>query len=256
LIETAFNNTAAAQVARIDSEIRVDEIHAGYGKKEVLRGISLSAAKGEMVAIIGPNGSGKSTLLKVISGFLTPTSGDVWFENERITSLLPHDRVRIGLRYFMQGGRVFPNLTVRENLEMGAIGLPTQERKEKITAVLDLFPNLATLLSRRAGSLSGGERQALALAMLLIMRPRLLLLDEPSAGLSPKVVETILSTVRDLTRIWGITVLLVEQNIQQALSICERAIALVNGRVALETNRPLDWLTSGELEQFFLGYKV
>jgi branched-chain amino acid transport system ATP-binding protein len=254
LIESAFDKTIA-RANGTDSEIRVENIHAGYGKKEVLRGISLGAAKGQMIALIGPNGSGKSTLLKVIAGFLAPTNGDVWFDGRRITSVAAHLRVKIGLAYFMQGGRVFPNLTVKENLDMGALSILPAERKENIAAVLDLFPNIRSLLDRRSGLLSGGERQALALAMLLIMHPRLLLLDEPSAGLSPKLIQNMLTKVRDLTRMWGTTVLLVEQNIQQALSICERALVLVNGRVAMETDRPAEWLRSGELEQFFLGYE-
>jgi len=255
VIEAALDNRTARQI-RVEYEIRARDIRAGYGKKEVLRGVSVAATKGEMLAVIGPNGSGKSTLLKVIAGFLTPATGDVWFDEQEITRMSPHRRVAAGLRYFMQGGRVFPNLSVEENLEMGAISIAPLERKEKIDAMLDLFPNLRGLLNRRAGLLSGGERQALALAMLLITQPRLLLLDEPSTGLSPNIVHSILSKVRQLTRAWGITVLLVEQNIQQALSICDRGILLVNGSVALETDQPCDWLTSGELEEFFLGTRL
>jgi branched-chain amino acid transport system ATP-binding protein len=239
-----------------DYQIRVREIFAGYGKKEVLRGISLDVAKGELLAVIGPNGSGKSTLLKVIAGFVFPTSGEVWFDDQEITRMGPDRRVKIGLRYFMQGGRVFPNLTVKENLEIGAITVPATEKEEKIAAVMELFPHLEILLSRRSGALSGGERQALALAMLLITRPRLLLLDEPSAGLSPAVTETMMQKVHELTRTWGITVLLVEQNIRQALSICDRALLLANGSRVLETNRPTDWLASNELEPFFLGTRL
>lgn len=255
MIEAALDNTAA-QVRSADCEVRVRDIRAGYGKKEVLRDVSLAVAKGEMLALIGPNGSGKSTLLKTMAGFLFPTSGEVWFDNQEITRMVADRRVKIGLRYFMQGGRVFPNLTVKENLEMGAITVAANEKDEKIASVLELFPHLKLMLSRRAGALSGGERQALALAMLLITHPRLLLLDEPSAGLSPVVVQTILRKVQELTRTWGITVLLVEQNIQQALAICDRAVLLANGRVALETTRPTEWLASDELEQFFLGTRV
>ena len=254
LIEPAFDKTAA-RANGASSEIRIEDIHAGYGKKDVLKGISFGVAKGEMVALIGPNGSGKSTLLKVVAGFLAPTSGDVWFKDQRITPVAAHLRVKLGLAYFMQGGRVFPNLSVRENLDIGGISVPSAARKENIEAVLALFPNIRNLFDRRAGLLSGGERQALALAILLIRQPSLLLLDEPSAGLSPKLVQNMLTKVRDLTRMWGTTVLLVEQNIQEALSICERALVLANGRVAMETERPSQWLSSGDLEPFFLGYK-
>lgn len=255
LIETALDNTPATQ-SGADYEIRVRDILAGYGKKEVLRGISLDVAKGELLALIGPNGSGKSTFLKVLAGFLLPTCGEVWFDHQNITRMAPDRRVKTGLRYFMQGGRVFPNLTVKENLEMGAITVPATEKDEKIAAVIELFPHLENLLSRRSGSLSGGERQALALAMLLITRPRLLLLDEPSAGLSPLLTEAMMRKVHELTRMWGITVVLVEQNIRQALSICDRAILLANGNVVLETNQPTNWLASNELEQFFLGTRL
>lgn len=254
MIESAFDMTAA-RANGASPDVRIEDIHAGYGKKEVLKGISLDVAKGQMVALIGPNGSGKSTLLKVVAGFLSPTSGDVWFKDRRVTPVEAHLRVKLGLAYFMQGGRVFPNLTVKENLDIGGILIPPAERKENIETVLELFANIRNLFDRRAGLLSGGERQALALAILLIRQPSLLLLDEPSAGLSPKLVQNMLTKVRELTELWGTTVLLVEQNIKEALSICERALVLVNGRVAMETERPADWLTSGELEQFFLGYK-
>ena len=235
--------------------VRLEAIHAGYGKKEVLRGISLDIRQSQMVAVIGPNGSGKSTLLKVIAGFLAPGSGDVWFDGQRVTNFAQHHRVRLGIAYFMQGGRVFPNLTVDEYLRMGTITLPPGEREEREAEALTLFPNLTNFFRRRAGLLSGGERQALALAMLLIRRPRLLLLDEPSAGLSPKAVRDMLDKVREFNEREGGTVLLVEQNIHHALNICERAVALVNGAVALETRNPTEWLTSGELEQVFLGHR-
>ena len=234
-------------------ELRLDNIHAGYGKKEVLRGISLSALRGEIVAIVGPNGSGKSTLLKVIAGFLLPVDGRVLIKGSDATTLAPHDRVKLGVTYFMQGGRVFPNLTVKENIEMGAITISPNERVENIEAVLEVFPNLRSLSGRRAGLLSGGERQALALSLLLVRRPRLLLLDEPSAGLSPKLVQDILGKVRELSSAWETTVLLVEQNIHEALMICDRALALVNGKVALQTGQPKQWLTDGQLERLFLG---
>jgi branched-chain amino acid transport system ATP-binding protein len=236
-------------------ELRLDDIHAGYGKKEVLRGISLRARRGEIVAIVGPNGSGKSTLLKVVAGFLIPSDGRVLIKESDATTLAPHDRVKLGVTYFMQGGRVFPNLTVKENIEMGAITISPNEneRVKNIEEVLEVFPNLRSLFGRRAGLLSGGERQALALSMLLVRRPRLLLLDEPSAGLSPKLVQDILGKVRELSSAWDTTVLLVEQNIHEALIICDRALALVNGGVALQTKQPKQWLTDGRLERLFLG---
>jgi branched-chain amino acid transport system ATP-binding protein len=254
-VEKADHAQVKGSSAPRADELRLEGIHAGYGKKEVLRGVSVHALRGEMIAVVGPNGSGKSTLLKVIAGFLAPASGRVCFDGQEITPLEPHRRVRLGIAYLMQGGRTFPNLTVRENLDVGAVTLRPETRAENIALALDLFPNLRNLINRRAGLLSGGERQALALAMLLIRRPRLLLLDEPSAGLSPKLARDMLGKVRELSDMLGATVLLVEQNIQEALSISERALALVNGSLALETERPAEWLTSGELEQLFLGHK-
>lgn len=236
-------------------EVRLEGVHAGYSKKEVLRGISMSAGQGEIIAIVGPNGSGKSTLLKIVAGFLIPTEGQVWIHGSKATTLAPHDRVKLGTAYFMQGGRVFLNLTVKENIEIGATTVLKDEREENIGAVLDIFPNLRDLFGRRAGLLSGGERQALALGMLLVRRPRLLLLDEPSAGLSPKLVQDMLGKVSELSNTWGTAVLLVEQNIRDALLICNRAFALVNGKIALETEQPERWLTDGQLERLFLGTK-
>jgi branched-chain amino acid transport system ATP-binding protein len=177
-------------------ELRVENIHAAYGKKEVLRGVSLSMQQGEIVALIGPNGAGKSTLLKVIAGFLKPLHGQVWLDGKALNSLAAHERVGQGIAYFMQGGKVFPNLTVAENLEMGLASLSVQNKKDGIPAVLEIFSNLKDLLNRRAGLLSGGERQALALAMVLVRRPHLLLADEPSVGLSPKLVHTMLEKFR------------------------------------------------------------
>jgi ABC-type branched-subunit amino acid transport system ATPase component len=149
------------------NELRIENIHAAYSKKEVLRGMSLSVQRGEIVALIGPNGAGKSTLLKVIAGFLKPLQGNLWLDSKDIISLAAHERVGQGIAYFMQGGKVFPNLSVAENLEMGLTTISSQNKKDGVSAVLEIFSNLNDLLSRRAGLLSGGERQALALAMVL-----------------------------------------------------------------------------------------
>ncbi|MCO6432672.1 ABC transporter ATP-binding protein [Nitrosomonas nitrosa] len=235
------------------NELRIENIHAAYSKKEVLRGVSLSVKQGEIVALIGPNGAGKSTLLKVIAGFLKPLQGNLWLDSKDITSFAAHERIGQGIAYFMQGGRVFPNLTVAENLEMGLATLSLQNKKDGISTVLEIFSNLKVSLNRRAGLLSGGERQALALAMVLVRRPHLLLADEPSVGLSPKLVQRLLGKIHELNSIWGTTILLVEQNIREALNIAHGALALVNGEVALETVQPEEWLTNGQLEQLFLG---
>lgn len=233
-------------------ELRLENIHAAYRKKEVLRGVSLAVA-GEITAIIGLNGAGKSTLLRVIAGFLRPTCGQVSFRGEIITTMPAHTRASRGMAYVMQGGRVFPSLTVGEHLGIGAFLLPADERSRQTDAVLDFFPALRTLHGRRAGLLSGGERQSLAIAMMLVRRPEALLLDEPSAGLSPKLVREMLEGVRNFNIAYNATTLLVEQNVQEALNIAHRAVALTNGVIALETTQPKTWLADGQLEQLYLG---
>lgn len=233
------------------SQLCIENISAAYGKKEVLKGISLSVKPGEIVALIGPNGAGKSTLLKVIAGFLKPSQGRVLFDGKEITPLAVHERVGQGIAYFMQGGKVFPNLTVAENLEMGNSFLSTLDKKENITAILEIFSNLKDLFNRRAGLLSGGERQALALAILLVKRPNLLLADEPSVGLSPKLMHQLFEKIYKLNSVWDTTILLVEQNIQEVLKIGHRAIALVEGAIEADTNKPTSWLCENVLENLF-----
>jgi ABC-type branched-subunit amino acid transport system ATPase component len=236
------------------SEIRAEGIHAGYGKKEILRGITIAAGKGELVAIIGPNGAGKSTLLKVIAGFLRPGRGTVTLDGRNITRTPPHERVKQGIGYFMQGGRVFDGLTVDENLAMGAATGERRSRREELTRVLDLFPKLGEFRDRRAGLLSGGERQALALAMTLVHRPNVLLLDEPSAGLSPKLVGEMLDRVDKVCHEWQLAVLMVEQNVRQALSFAHRACVLVDGVCVIDEPSPRSLLSGSKLEQVFLGH--
>lgn len=235
------------------NELRMENIRAAYRKKEVLRGISLAVKPGEIVALIGPNGAGKSTLLKVAAGFLKPLEGHVWLGDREVTALKPHERVGLGLAYFMQGGKVFPSLTVEENLELGVMKLSSEEKEKSISTVLEIFTNLRNMLDKRAGLLSGGERQALALAMILVQNPKIILLDEPSAGLAPKLAQDILSKVKELNQRLGITVLLVEQRVREALQVAHRALALINGTLAAETDEPACWLNEGALDSFFFG---
>ncbi|MCX5799935.1 MAG: ABC transporter ATP-binding protein [Candidatus Eisenbacteria bacterium] len=233
--------------------LRIESIRAGYGKKEILRGITLEVSRGDLLALIGPNGAGKSTLLKVIAGFLEPSTGRVSFNGTDITGFSAHQRARVGIGYFMQGGRVFPSLTVLENLRTAGISLNEAELKKNVEQVLKLFPNLREMLGKRAGVLSGGERQALALSMVLVRRPVLMLLDEPSAGLSPKLVHEMLDKVTIVAKDWGTAIIMVEQNVLEALTVVGHAVALASGRLAMETKRPSEWLTNGKLEQLFLG---
>jgi branched-chain amino acid transport system ATP-binding protein len=234
-------------------EIRVENLYASYRSKEVLRGVSLCAKGGEILTIIGPNGAGKSTLLKVLTGFLAPLRGEIFLGGRPVTSLAPHERARAGVAYCMQAGRVFPSLTVAENLELAQTIVPRDRRKEDRAAILEEFPGLGRLVGKRAGLLSGGERQALAVAAAFIRQPRFLLLDEPSAGLSPLLVGDILQKIRKLNERYLAAIIMVEQNVQAALRVGDRAMVLVNGRAEAETRRPLEWLSGGQLEQFFLG---
>lgn len=235
------------------SALSLEQIDASYRKKVVLRGISLAVEPGEIVALIGPNGAGKSTVLKVAAGLLAPQQGSVNLDDQDITTLPAHERIDHGLAYCIQGGRVFPSLTARENLAMGASALLKDKREQGITAVLDVFPTLKGLLGRRAGVLSGGERQALALGMVLVHRPQVLLLDEPSAGLSPKLVRDLLDAVRAFNEDWGLAILLVEQNVRAALHIAHRAVALTAGEVVRVTEQPQAWLDGKTIGDLFLG---
>jgi len=231
--------------------LRLENIRAGYGKKEVLHGVSFIVPEAKICAVLGPNGAGKSTLLKVVAGMIRPTEGRIYFENEDITDFPVHERVRKGIGYFMQGGQVFPSLSVLENLEMGANGLSPQEKKKAIEEIMELFPTLQGLAKKRAGLLSGGQRQQLALGMVLVRRPKLLLLDEPSAGLSPNLVQEIMKKIQIINLTFNITIILVEQNINNALEISDKIFILTNGQLQAEYEEPRKLMRVEELEEIF-----
>jgi branched-chain amino acid transport system ATP-binding protein len=234
------------------SLLRIENVYAAYGKLEVLRGVSFSLNPGELVTLIGPNGAGKSTLLKVISGFLLPAAGRIAFDNDDITSLSTHLRIRKGIGYCLQGGRVFPNLTVIENLKIASISPGLNQQTNNFEELFSLFPILKSTLYKRAGLLSGGVRQMLAIAAALVRKPRVMLLDEPSAGLSPKIVQEVLAKIHEIRVKLGMSILLVEQNVGQALKVTDRAVVLINGEVALIEEDPKDLLTNRKLEKLFL----
>ncbi len=208
--------------------LTVDGVTSGYGEMEVLHDVSLAVGEGEMVSIIGPNGAGKSTLMKAVFGLLKPWQGAIRFQNEEIGGLLPDQIVRRGMCYVPQVENVFPSLTVEENLEMGAFVLkaPLKERKER---VFELFPHLAERRRQRAGKMSGGERQMVAMGRALMLDPKLLLLDEPSAGLAPLLVDMIFERIKDINRM-GVAILMVEQNARKSLALAHRAYVLANGQ--------------------------
>ncbi|MGH8490769.1 MAG: ABC transporter ATP-binding protein [Gammaproteobacteria bacterium] len=215
------------------SLLEVAGLVSGYGKKQVLNGASIAVMPGEIVALIGHNGAGKSTLLKTVFGLLPAWTGHMTLDGRRLNSPIPRKMLGLGVCYVPQGNRVFTDLTVRQNLELGGLTLPGNARlNDGIEHVLILFPGLKRRLRQRAGSLSGGEKQMLALANALILLPRLLLLDEPSLGLAPPLVADALSHIQDINRKSGTTVLIVEQKVREVLKIAQRVYVLRNGQVS------------------------
>ncbi len=204
----------------------------GYGKIGVLRGIDMTVGAGEVVALLGPNGAGKTTLLRAVSGLL-PWTGNIHFGGRDLAGSTPRDTVKAGLVHVVEGHRVFTQLAVLDNLLLAAYDLPRGERAARVEEVLTLFPEIAAKRDERAAALSGGQQQILAVAQGLVRRPRLLMLDEPSAGLSPVLVDRVLVVVRRL-RETGTAVLLVEQLIEKALALADRVYALARGSIVLE----------------------
>jgi neutral amino acid transport system ATP-binding protein len=213
--------------------LEVADLEAGYGEALVLRGVTVSAFEAELVAIIGPNGAGKSTLLKVIYGLLRPTGGQVRYRKHDITGVRAEQLTRLGLNYVPQLGNVFPSLSVAENLQVGSVSLPRPQRRPAVDAMYAQFPLLAERRRQRAGTLSGGQRKLLAIARALVTQPQSLLLDEPSAGLSPQAVDLVFSQLAEVKE-RGIAVVMVEQNAIRALTIADRGYVLDMGRNAYE----------------------
>jgi len=212
--------------------LSVEGLEAGYGDVQVLWGVSLRVERGEVVALLGSNGAGKTTTLRAISGLLRPTSGRITFDGVDITGKPAHEIVRLGVSMVPEGRRLFPKMTVYENLRMGAY-LVGGDVRDRFEMVYSLFPILRERRDQLAGTLSGGEQQMLAIGRGLMSSPRLLMLDEPSLGLAPKIVHEVLRAVQQI-REEGVTVLLVEQNVQQALSIADRGYVIETGRIVLE----------------------
>lgn len=226
------------------------DLVAGYGPVDILHGVSLRVEPGEFVTVIGPNGSGKSTLLKAIFGLVTPRRGKVTFDGLDITGIPTERLVLRGLGYVPQSANVFAALTVAENLEMGAFVRKTGAAG-RIREMYELFPDLAESRRRRAGNLSGGQRQMLALARALMLDPKLLLLDEPSAGLSPGVMQTMFGQVKNIQE-QGVAAVIVEQNAREALSISQRAYVLADGGNRLEDDAA-ELLNDPEIVRLYLG---
>jgi branched-chain amino acid transport system ATP-binding protein len=212
---------------------RMEALVTGYGKKQVLNGVSLEVASGEIVALIGHNGAGKSTLLKAVFGLIPIWRGQVFYDGVAVASPKPRELLRSGIAYVPQGNRVFTNLTVQENLEMGGTMLPNkQAMKAGMERVFALFPALKERLKQRAGTLSGGEKQMLALGNALILAPKLLLLDEPSLGLATPLVSQALGRIQQISKDAGMTVVIVEQKVREVLKIARRVYVLRTGQIS------------------------
>ena len=230
--------------------LEVRDLRAGYGDHEILRGVGLRVDEGEIVAVIGPNGAGKSTLLKAIAGLLPPRSGEVRFRGEPIGGAAPDAIIHRGLCYVPQESNVFAGLSVEENLAIG--GWAARGRGDaRAASVAALFPALAERRRQRAGSLSGGERQMLAIGMALMVEPALLLLDEPSAGLAPALQRLIFDRIRDINAA-GVAIVLVEQNARESLRLCRRGYVLVMGQTRAE-GPGQSLLEDPEIRRAYLG---
>lgn len=232
--------------------LRVSEVWAGYEGSLALFGLSLGVAPGQVVALVGANGAGKSTTLRVISGLLRPEAGEVWFEGRRIDGLRPHEIAALGIAHVPEGRRIFGRLSVLDNLYLGAyLRRDGAERRKNLERVFGLFPVLYERRHQLAGTLSGGEQQMLAIGRGLMLTPKLLMLDEPSLGLSPKLVDRIFDAIAEIKR-QGTTVLLVEQNLAETLELADYAYVLQTGRVTLEGPGP-KLLESELIRSAYLG---
>jgi ABC-type branched-subunit amino acid transport system ATPase component len=226
------------------------EVVSGYGEVEILHGVSIRVEEGEIVTIIGPNGAGKSTLLKTVFGLLPCKRGKVFFGGEDVTGQSPQVMVRKGMCYVPQSDNVFPSLTVQENLEMGAF-IRRDDYRPKIEEVLALFPDVLERRHTRAGKLSGGQRQMLALARALMLDPRILLLDEPSASLAPNMVDLVFTKILDINRS-GVAIIMVEQNARESLKLSHRGYVLAMGQNRLEGSGE-SLLNNEEMGKAYLG---
>ena len=231
--------------------LQVDRVTSGYGDMEVLREVSVAVEPAEIVSIIGPNGAGKSTVMKVVFGQLKPWQGAVMLDGEDISRLAPHEIVTKGMCYVPQVANVFTELTVEENLEIGGYTLPADAVDARKAHVFELFPRLRERTRQRAGKMSGGERQMLAMGSALMLDPKILLLDEPSAGLAPKMVEVIFDRIVQVNST-GVAILMVEQNARESLKMAHRGYVLANGQNRFEGPGP-ELAEDPEVGRLYLG---
>jgi len=233
--------------------LNIQDLHTRYGSFLALKNLSLTVHKGEIVTLLGANGAGKTTLLKTISGLLKPYAGSLMFEGRRIDSLPPNEIVRLGIAHCPEGRKLFPDMTVRKNLQLGAFTRLKDKQgvDQSIKEVLELFPILRERARQSAGTLSGGEQQMLSMGRALMTNPKLFLLDEPSLGLAPMVVRSLFETIRKINE-KGMTIFLVEQNASLALQVAHQGYVIENGRIVL-VDSSLNLLNNEKVKQAYLG---
>jgi branched-chain amino acid transport system ATP-binding protein len=233
-------------------QLDVKDIHVFYGNIEAVKGMSFHVNQGEIVCLIGANGAGKTTTLRTISGLLRPAEGAIFYEGQRIDLVPAHQIVGLGVAQSPEGRRIFPRMSVRENLDMGAfIRRDPAGQREDMDRIMELFPILKERARQAAGTLSGGEQQMVAMGRALMARPKLLLLDEPSMGLAPIIVQTIFDTIRDINE-QGLTILLVELNAAQALNLAHRGYVIETGKIVLE-DEARSLLANERVRKAYLG---
>ena len=232
--------------------LELKDVNAGYGTFQALFDISLEVNAGEAVAVIGPNGAGKTTLMRVISGMTAPFSGDLKMEEQSLTTIPPHQIVELGIAHVPENRRLFPGMTVEDNLKLGAFAKKARgDSKKSLDFVYELFPRMKERRSQLAGTMSGGEQQMCAIGRAIMSGPKLLLMDEPSAGLAPVVVQQVFGLVRRI-REEGYTVLIVEQNVQQVLKVVDRAYLLEAGQL-IDSGKSSDLLESETVRKAYMG---
>jgi branched-chain amino acid transport system ATP-binding protein len=236
----------------IMSIIKVKNLNAGYGKLQILFDVNATIEKGKITTVVGPNGSGKSTFLKTLFGLTRIYSGEIIFKDKDITKVPPHQKARMKIAYLPQTNNVFANLTVEENLKIAGYVLDKDKVKERIEVALSVFPELKDIMKRKAGTLSGGQRQFLAMGMALVRDAEVLMLDEPTAQLAPKLAELIFEKIIEMRDDFGLTILLVEQNAKRALEISDNGYMFVSGKVAFEGTAE-ELLNHEKFKEYSLG---
>ena len=232
--------------------LQINNINFSYGEAQVLKNVSLQVKEGSITTLMGSNGAGKTTLMKLISGLLKPISGSIQFKDQDLTKLEPYEICKLGLLHVPEGRKIFTNMTVKENLEVGAFNSKRKEKMELMNEIFEIYPILRKRKSQKAGTLSGGEQQQLAIARSLMGKPELLLLDEPTLGLSPLLAGEVLETINHLARTEKITILLVSQEVEDALEITDYGYILNNGEIFAQGTRE-ELLENEEIRNAYLG---